>query len=680
MKKMNVKRMSQCLVVLLLSLSGLHAQNKEVNIKSKLSGAILFLEGAQLNRVAQQQLSAGKQRLVFPKLTNYIDPNSIQLRASGALTILSVSLRKNFEDERISNEEIARLNKKMDDLDMEIIRVEDAFEILRMDREILSKNTDLKGSQTGVKVAELKEAYSFIHARMMEISQKESELGKQLEDLNHRKNKIWQEIEVQRSKPIIHYSEIVVEADVKQAGKVDFTFNYMTDRASWEPYYDIRSGGVGAPVKLEAKALVRQETEIDWEKIDLILSTNEPYQNSSEVELRPWMLDYNRSPNRYQLDQKRTYQAYSYAGQRIRGEVIDLKTGESMPFAKIYFSNFPAKTAMTDATGKFEIDVPQNPGNLVASFMGYRNRTLVINAPYLKFFMDRKPVTMQRNKWRADKLAKEIESSRTYTMYDAATSSSMATEEVQVVGARRASVLKSVNGVRGKKKGRRDLKDQLDGYGEGQNQVEVVEEAKDLRVEYAIQSKFSIAGNGSEQRVAIQNYDMPANYEYHAVPKIDPTVYLVAQINGWESKNLLSGAANIYFDGTFIGETYIDTESTRDTLSISMGKDEKIQLERNRVKELSKRKYIGSRLKVDIAWEIIARNNGGAEIPLIIKDQFPISVNADIKVKHGDIKGAKLNPQTGILSWEMTVPKGSTNKVGFDYSVDSKKGMRIYLE
>ena len=41
--------------------------------------------------------------------------------------------------------------------------------------------------------------------------------------------------------------------------------------------------------------------------------------------------------------------------------------------------------------------------------------------------------------------------------------------------------------------------------------------------------------------MAISVYEMPANYEYHSIPKLDESVYLVAQISGWEKLNLLNG-------------------------------------------------------------------------------------------------------------------------------------------
>lgn len=644
-------------------------QNTENRFASNLKDVTLFFQGAQLQHQASVSVKAGKQTVIFEKLTDHIDLNSIQVKALGPVTILSVSLHKNYEDKRISNAEIKRLNDQVKLLDKKEKNLRDENDILQIDRAILNQNSDLKGESTGLNIANLKEAYTFIHARMIEISKRESEIYEELEVLLKKKNGLLQEINVQRDLPIITYSEIVVEVDAKQSAKVEFHFNYLTPEASWQAYYDMRSQGIGSSVSLEAKALVRQNTGIDWKDVNLLLSTNDPYQSANEKELLPWKLDYNRYPYIQEPVSVNSNPSYDYAGQTIRGEVIDAKTGESLPFAKLSFIYNKQLTAMSDADGKFEIQVPQGETYLNATFVGYHSERLRINGPYLKFFMKDQGVHLAKKNWRdqdrrADVMDSESALEPVYYM-----------DEVQQDLKYSASAERKLSAKKSKKKGERSLEGE-----EYASNLEVQSIKKDLRIEYQIQTKFSVTGDGKEQRVSISDYDLNASYEYHTAPKIDPGVYLVAQVSGWEGLNLLNGESNIYFDGTYIGKSYIDAESIRDTLSFSFGKDAKIQTERKRMVEKSKNRTIGSRQKYEVAWELTLKNNGGAQIPLILKDQFPVSVNNDIKVKWGDYPEAKLNELTGILTWKKELAKGQSVKLNFDYSVEYQKGSVIYLE
>jgi hypothetical protein len=645
---------------------------KELVLSSSLEKATVFFQGVQLEYQKSTNLKPGKQMLVFEKNTDFVDPNTIQVKATGSLTILSVSMRKNFEDKRISNEELKVLNEKLDKLYIQDETLRDEHYILQTDKKILSQNSNLRGNEKGVVVSELKEAYSFIHVRMVEISKRETEIERQLEDLSKEINKIAQEIDAQRSKPVINYSEILVEIDVVEETKAEFFISYISPNASWKPYYDMRSSGIGSSVKLEAKAFVNQNTGIEWKNIDLVLSTNDPYQNSKEVDLKPWYINYNNYPqNSY--TQARTLPTFDYSGQKIRGEVIDASTGKSMSFAKVYFSSFPNLNVVTDFDGKFEITVPKGEKYLNANYIGYNSNQQYVNAPYIKFFLMPQDLSFEDakdfgNPW------SETYNSPIEMSFDAEGSSindNISLSEVQIVSNKKSKNKKL------EKLSTISQETKSTNYAQ-YTQTQVVQ--KDLRVEYQIQSKFSLASDGMDQRVNISSYDLNSTYEYHTVPKIDPAVYLVAQVSGWEKLNLLSGESNIYFDGTFIGKSYVDINSTKDTLSFSMGKDSKVQALRTKVTEKSKNKTIGSRQKVDIAWEIKIKNNGAAEIPLIVKDQFPISTNEDIKVKRGEILEGKVDDNTGIITWNTLLSKNQSKSFVLDYTVDYQKGVILYLE
>ena len=427
----------------------------------------------------------------------------------------------------------------------------------------------------------------------------------------------------------------------------------------------MRSDGIGKPIKLEAKALVSQNTGIEWNNVDMVLSTNDPYENSKEPIIAPWYINYNNYPQQKNQTQ-RNLPTVDYSGEKIQGEVIDANTGEPMPFTKISFPSNPTIGVISDFDGKFSVSVPRNERQIIASFVGYQSSTLPINAPYIKFFL----------------VADEVNLEEVVVMSDdeGYFNSSVTSEDISRMPVRAA-------GISNKKRSKRNrvfaaAYDDESGKAEDKKanyaQTNVVK--KDLRMEYQIQSKMTIPTDGMDHRVQIDNFDLNASYEYHTAPKIDPAVFLAAQVTGWEKLNLLSGESNIYFDGTYIGKSYIDVNSTKDTLSFSFGKDAKVIVERTKVKDKSSKKVIGSRQKYEVTWEIRMRNNGGAAIPIVVKDQFPISTNNDIKVKNGEFGTAKLDEKKGILVWNLNLPLGGSQNLQFGYSVDYQKGYTLYLE
>jgi hypothetical protein len=662
---------------------------KEVNAFAPIKKVTVFFTGAQIQHENKVELLPGKQEVVFQKLTDFIDPNTVQVKAEGNLTILSVRTRKNYEDQKISSEEVKKLNAKRSELEAKDQQLRDEYTILELDRRLLMKNRDLKGAVQGLKMIELKEAYTFMHQKLTEITTRQTAIYNELEDLQKRMNQLEQEIISQRSKPVINYSEIVVEVDVEKATNANFEFNYISPRATWKPYYDMRGEGIGKPVKLEAKANVSQNTGIEWKNVDMVLSTNDPYQNAQEPTLNPWYLYYNNYPQQTQQS-NRSIPTVSFDGEKLRGEVIDASNGEPLPFAKVSFLNNPNLNAVTDFDGKFTLTVLRGETWLKASFVGYEDAQQQINSPYLKFFL--KPNSAE--------LDEVIITNDVPASYDSGAEGfvTISREDIKRMPAKMTSSMSvtilnddgipdeldevQFRGARSGKKGKVlfDGNKLVDEKEKWASNVQTKVQKKDLRVEYVIQSKMSIPTDGMDHRVSISSYDLNASYEYHAVPKIDPSVYLAAQVTGWEKLNLMSGESNIYFDGTFMGKSYLDVNSTKDTLSFSFGKDNKISMERTRVKEKSRSKTIGSREKFDITWEIKIKNNGGAMIPLVIKDQFPISNTDDIKVKRGELVSGKLDENTGIITWTFQNGVNGSQTFGFDYSVDYQSGMVLYME
>ena len=662
--------MKNFIIVSILFISNtLFAQKeKEITLTAEPKKVTVFFLGAQIEHQANTQLIKGKQEVVFTKLTDFLDPNTVQVKANGDLTILSVRTRKNFEDIRISNEKMDALNAQRLIMEKKEYALRDEYEILELDKELLMRNRDLKGQDKGISMIELKEAYAFMHQKMNEITVRESAIYDELEKLTKEMNKLEQEILSQRSKPVINYTEIVVEIDVEKETDASFFFNYISPKASWKPYYDMRSDGIGKPIMLEAKALVSQNTGIEWKNVDMVLSTNDPYENSKEPIVAPWYINYNNYPQqKYQT--QRNLPTVDYSGEKIQGEVIDANTGEPMPFTKISFPSNPTIGAITNVDGKFTVNVPRNERQIIASFVGYKSLSLPLNSPYIKFFLVADEVELSE----VVISGKFSERKNTEQMLNQI--SGVEIRSTQKLSKRKVKKFRTTNSP--------SFEDDENEKSLGDNKADYAQSQvvkKDLRMEYQIQSKMTIPTDGMDHRVQIDNFELNAFYEYHTAPKIDPAVFLAAQVTGWEKLNLLSGESNIYFDGTYIGKSYIDVNSTKDTLSFSFGKDSKVIVERTKVKDKSSKKVIGSRQKYEVTWEIRMRNNGGAAIPIVVKDQFPISTNNDIKVKNGEFGTAKWDEKTGILVWNLNLSLGGSQNLQFDYSVDYQKGYTLYLE
>lgn len=198
-----------------------------------------------------------------------------------------------------------------------------------------------------------------------------------------------------------------------------------------------------------------------------------------------------------------------------------------------------------------------------------------------------------------------------------------------------------------------------------------------LAAEFDIAVPYTIPSDGVGQLVDVQNHELPATYIHSAVPKMDKDAFLMALVTGWDNLNLLSGNANIYFEGTYIGQSFLDMQNTKDTLQLSLGRDSKVVIERKKNLDYTTKKMIGTNRKEDYAYEIIVRNSKKDPIEITLEDQIPVSQNSQIEVEVLDQGGANYDPVTGKLTWKLKLNSAETKSVQFKYSVKYPKNKSV---
>lgn len=198
-----------------------------------------------------------------------------------------------------------------------------------------------------------------------------------------------------------------------------------------------------------------------------------------------------------------------------------------------------------------------------------------------------------------------------------------------------------------------------------------------LNTEFEIGLPYTVLSASKPTLVDVRNHEMKADYEYSVAPKLDQDAFLLARATGWEEFNLLPGEANVFFEGTFVGKSYIDPNNIKDTLSVSLGRDKRIVVKREKLKDFTSRKLIGGNQRDSYAWEISVRNTKSELVKITVEDQVPVSQNSQIEVTVSDTGGAKYNKDTGKLVWNMALQPNETKKVVFKYEVKYPKDKQV---
>jgi uncharacterized protein (TIGR02231 family) len=211
-----------------------------------------------------------------------------------------------------------------------------------------------------------------------------------------------------------------------------------------------------------------------------------------------------------------------------------------------------------------------------------------------------------------------------------------------------------------------------------QNQLEQQVDVREVMISdrsttFEIPDKYTIPSNFLPYYIPIDTYTLPAIYHFAAVPKLDRHAFLMASITNWESLNLVQGPASIYYEESYRGKVEIDTYQTDDTLVFSMGRDDKLVSQVEKLKEFTRKQLIGGNRKDSYSYEITVKNTHRLPVQMNVIDQVPVSNDQEIEIEADELSNGELNRYTGEVTWDLDLAPGEIKKIVLSYTLKYPK-------
>jgi hypothetical protein len=487
----------------------------------------------------------------------------------------------------------------------------------------------------------LKEGSDFYSLRLTALKLKEIERNKTMEELQLQANALQDQLYALTTKKEYATGEVLVLVNAKKPVKASFELIYLVSNAGWYPSYDIRANNINEPIELVYKANIRQDTKGDWNNVKLKLSSYNPSVSGVAPELKTYFLDYNTTPP-----------VYGKTISSVSGRMCDTN-GEPLPGGSVNVEGTNI-TTMANTQGYFTITLPANATQLTFSYLGYMPKTMRISGSVMNVFLDEDHAKLEEVQLAfSSAVVKQEESGIQIADLDEALVGRVAGQNVN----------KSIK-IRG-----------ASSVPIPQQQVE-----KQISVDFDIKTPYTVKTDNKVVSVDMEWLNLPANFQYFSVPKINKEVFLIAQLTDWEQYSFLEGEANVFFEDTYVGKTILDVNAATDTLSISLGRDKKVQVQREKVKAFSSRKFIGSKKEETRVWKTTVRNNRNEPINLLLLDQVPVSTNAEIEVTVQPSAGAIQTAETGEIRWEVKLDAGKSSEFDLKYVVKYPKNRFLVIE
>ncbi len=549
------------LLAFIMLSAGFYAQ-KPIFVNAKTKSATVYFNSAEILQTTNALLPKGTSEIVVKNVADYLNENTVRVGVPASVTVLSVQFSNNYMSEFEIDEKNPTIKKVRDSINLvtaAIAKTENARDSEAKAIELLDKNQQIAGTNSTINVMELMKLVDYYKLKRTDLGNTYDVLEEKVTKLNAILIKLNQKLEINTQKEEKSSNgKIIIQVMNEVAGTVDFEINYITNNASWQPFYDLRANNIVDPIQMIYKAKVFQSTGIDWKKVKLTLSSGNPNQNNQQPILGAWWLRYLQQQN--------------YGDNEIRS-----------------------------LSGKVSgVQINKSQSVVLTGAMGIRRKKDTAQAELL---------------------------------------------EDQVVDSS-ISNYTNIN----------------------ENQ---------LNISFDIDIPYDILSNGKAHSVALKEIKLPATYKYYAAPRVEKEAFLLAEIKDYAKYNLLQGEANIIFEDMYIGKTMINPNQTADTLSLSMGRDKKIAIKREKIVEKSGTKFLSSKKEQTFTYDIIVRNNKKETIDLMLKDQYPLSPDKEIEVEMIDNGNANENKETGILTWNISLKPQEIKKIRISYKVRYPKDRTI---
>jgi uncharacterized protein (TIGR02231 family) len=264
------------------------SQSKSVT--APITDVTLFLSGAQVTHKGEVSLKKGENALVLSGLTAGMDINSIQILGNKDYTILSVKHQMNYTS-KVSNTRVRALQDSIKLLGFQTAERASLRAVYQEEKAFLQANRSIKGDNTLLIREDLSEMADFYRSRMKEIEYKILDLNQTDRESNEKLQQLQTQLAQLQSQNVTNPGEIEFVVTTEDDKKSDVVITYLATNAGWTPYYDLRAEDIESDIEFTYRAKVWQASGVDWKRVNLTISTGNPYVGAQVPALNPWFVN-----------------------------------------------------------------------------------------------------------------------------------------------------------------------------------------------------------------------------------------------------------------------------------------------------------------------------------------------------------------------------------------------------
>lgn len=266
-------------------------------LNSNISHITVFKDRAEVTRQAQKEsLPVGEYHLVFDKLPQNIDQNSIQVNGKGNAVLSNVKFETVYYEET-PDEDRRTLLLKQQDIQDEIRQLNDQIARLKKEKDFVEgvgkKLITPASNEATLELDPEKWAkmLGYFKQELQTTDQAIFEIEKDKRSWENKLTQVNSQIQQMGQGRKLSKNQVTVWVEVTQETNLLLELSYIVYNASWRPVYDLRVSTEEKRMHITYNAIVTQNTGENWEDAALKLSTAQPQISGQQPNLSPWRIN-----------------------------------------------------------------------------------------------------------------------------------------------------------------------------------------------------------------------------------------------------------------------------------------------------------------------------------------------------------------------------------------------------
>ncbi len=300
-----MKRYSLFVFLFLLSANLFFAQ-KPIYTKAKVTAVKVYRNSAELQNTVSFSVPSGISEIVIGNISEEINEKTIQIGVNSKnISILSSQFTNDYSTDfkmDTTNPQIKKVNDSIKIVENLISKNRIELDANKKAVELLDKNQTVLVGSNSSNVAQLTQLTEFYTNKRIELENKLVSLKTKGDDLSKKLSRLKSSLKTKEQKEAEEFADgvIVLKLMSPTAGNIKLNINYLTDNVSWKPYYEIKTDKISAPLDVTFKAIVKQNTGLDWKGVKLTLINGNSSRNNYAPVVDPWFI-YAQSPKEREI-------------------------------------------------------------------------------------------------------------------------------------------------------------------------------------------------------------------------------------------------------------------------------------------------------------------------------------------------------------------------------------------